>query len=228
MYDGVFFINHALKVNQLSVYSEEERFKQTLQTIESIDAKCPNNAKFMFDSSPMCPNREYISELSDRGVSILWCGAEPNVQKFSNAGLRSLSECISFMMFLDWFEKQNVQAKRIYKLSGRYRLTDNFVLDDSSYKDAFVFSESLPSWMTPERIQQTKADKLFRLRLWHMDFSMLDIFREKLPIIFNDCRYNGIDVEHSYYKNLRLYNTVEVKKIGVCGNIAPNGEFIDD
>lgn len=228
MLDGIFFINHALKVDQLSVFSEEERFKQTLETISTIDNKCPNNLKFMFDSSPIRPNHEYLSELSDRGVNILSCGYDPNIKSFSDAGLRSLSECLSFMIFIDWFKKQNIQSKRIYKLSGRYRLTDNFVLDDPSYKDAFVFSESLPSWMTKERVQQTKADRLFRLRLWHMDFSMLDIFQEKLPIIFNDCRYDGIDVEHSYYKNLRLYNKVEVKQIGVCGNIAPSGEFIDE
>jgi len=224
MYDGIFFINHALKVNQLSVYSEQERFEQTLQTIESIDAKCPNNAKFMFDSSPTRPNHEYISKLSDRGVSIIWCGAEPNVQNFSNAGLRSLSECISFMMFIDWFKQQDIQAKRIYKLSGRYRLTNSFVLDDPSYKDSFVFAESLDTWMP----KSTIVDKLYRLRLWHMDYSLLNDFRKELQNIFHDCQRYNIDVEHSYYKNLKIYNRVEVKKIGVCGNIAPNGEYIDE
>ena len=128
------------------------------------------------------------------------------------------------MMFIDWFKQQNIQSKRIYKLSGRYRLTDNFVLEDPSYKDSFVFAESLDTWMPKSAI----VDKLYRLRLWHMDYSLLNDFRKELQNIFHDCQSYNIDVEHSYYKNLKIYNRVEVKKIGVCGNIAPNGEYIDE
>jgi len=228
MFDGIFFINHALKVNQLSVYNDQERFEQTLETIESIDKKCPNNMKVMFDSSPEMPNEEYFSKLSERGVTIIDCGRQENINKFSNAGLRSLSECLSFMICIDWFKQSKIVGKRIYKLSGRYKLNDNFVLNDDSYKDAFVFSESLETWLPKDKANAINATRLFRLRLWHMDFSLLDTFEKSLPLIFKDCMDNDIDVEHSYYKNLRLYNIIELNKIGVCGNIAPSGEYIDE
>lgn len=228
MHDAIFFVNHALKVNQLSVYTEEERFKQTIETLNSIDKYCPNNQVFIFDSSPERPNVEYFQELSDRGAIVFYTGDEPDVKKFSQLGQRSIAECITFIYFLSWFKQQDFKAKRIYKLSGRYRLNDNFVVNDDSYKDAFVFSKALDSWMPKIRQEATGIDKLFRLRLWHMDFNLLDTFQLNLSKILQDCSTYGIDVEHFYYKNLHTYKTIELDKIGVCGNIAPSGEYIDE
>lgn len=228
MVDGVFFINHALSVNQLSVYDDDKRFEQTLETIESIDKYCPDNAKFMFDSSPNIPKAQYFDELNKRKVNILYCGQEPAIKHYSDRGARSVAECISFGMFLDWYKENSVESKRIYKISGRYKINDNFVLNDSSYKDAFVFSTALDSWMDKKKQTESDVDKLYRLRFWHMDASCLNTFHEKMKSIFNDCAKYNIDVEHSYYKNLHTEKVVEVDKIGVCGNIAPTGEYIDE
>jgi hypothetical protein len=228
MYDAIFFINHALKAKILSVYNEEERFNQTLETLDSINKYCPNNRVFIFDSSPERPNVEYFNELSNRGATIFYTGEEPDVNRFSQLGQRSIAETISFIYFLSWFTKQGIEAKRIYKLSGRYRLTDNFIPDREDFKDAFVFSTALDSWMPKERQDQAGVDKLLRVRLWHMDYSLLDTFHLNLSKILQDCATYGIDVEHSYYKNLHTYKVIELDKIGVCGNIAPSGEYIDE
>lgn len=231
MHDGIFFINHALSVNQLSVYNSEERFQQTLETLDSIDKYCPNNIKFIFDSSPNEPDPKYIDEITGRGVYFFYFGQHPIVNTYSKQGRRSLAECVSFMAFIDIFrDKYNFPAKRIYKLSGRYRLNENFIPDDPSYSNAFVFSESLDSWMSEQQKELTHTDKLYRLRLWHMDYCLLDFFRENLELIYKDCLKFGLDVEHAYYRNLYL-NTckiVEVKKIGVCGNVAPDGAYVDE
>jgi len=230
-YDSIFFINHALKVNSLSVYSNEERFEQTLETISSIDNYCPNNIKFVFDSSVEMPDENYVKELTDRGVNFYYMGNIPSVRGFSKLGqygTRSIAECISFIHFLDNFKQLNIKAKRIYKLSGRYRLSDNFILEDNRFADAFVFSEALESWLTPIKKTEYNIDKLYRLRLWHMDYSLLDSFTLLLPKILQDCATYGIDVEHSYYKNLHTYKTIELDKIGVCGNTAPDGAYIDE
>ena len=74
MVDGIFFINHALNVKALSVYNEQQRFEQTLETISSIDKMCPNNRKYIFDSSPIEPNNDYFKELNNRNVEIVYTG----------------------------------------------------------------------------------------------------------------------------------------------------------
>lgn len=229
--DGIFFINNALKVKTLSVYSTQERFEQTLETLQSIDKHCPNNMKYIFDSSAEEPEAEHIEELRKRGVNFVYTGGIPDVKNYSaigSYGSRSVAETIAFIYFLNWFLSQNISAKRIYKISGRYRLNDNFIVNDDRYEDAFVFAKPIDSWMPKEKQEATGVDKLYLLRCWHMDFSLLDSFSLQLPKILQDCATYSIDVEHSYYKNLHTYKTIELDKIGVCGNIAPSGDYIDE
>jgi hypothetical protein len=242
-YDGLFFINHALNgIARLSVYNEKERFQQTIETLNSINKYCPNNKTFIFDSSPTMPNREYISNLVEMGAVFFYTGDNYEVNHFSNLGQRSIAETISFIIFLSWFKehKEQFQAKRIYKLSGRYRLNDNFIADREDFKDAFVFVESEASWFREASLKRMEMDewqiknflntysRLYKLRLWHMDFNLVDEFENQLKNILADCVNYRVDVEHSYYKNLHTYKTIELDKIGVCGNIAPSGDYIDE
>lgn len=229
MFDGIFFINSALNVKQLSIFNSQERYEQTLETLESINKHCVNSAKFIFDSSPNPVDEKYLSEITKiKNTWFIDMGHHDGVKLLSLNGLRSQAECYSFMGFLSWFKEQNIVGKRIYKLSSRYTLTDDFVLDDPSYKDSFVFAKSLDSWLSKGTQEYTGASKLFRLRLWHMDFNLLDTFEKELPAIFDDCSEYNIDVEHSYWKHLHKYRTVELEKIGVKGIIAPSGEHINE
>ena len=74
MVDGIFFISSALNVKQLSVFSNEERYQQTVNTVKSIDKMCPNNVKYMFDTSYKIPEASYLQGMHDLGVNFLWTG----------------------------------------------------------------------------------------------------------------------------------------------------------
>jgi hypothetical protein len=263
MYDGIFFINHAINgLARQTVYSQEERYKQTLETINSINEYCPNNKIFIFDSSPIFPKTEYILDLIEKGIDFTYNGDDPLVNFNSSIGNRSIAECLSFRIFLKRFKenKNKYQAKRIYKLSGRYRLNKNFVLDDEKYKDSFVFLKPIVSPLLKDRdykrirmmispFIKNKSEnevnqkiknfcqnfkKYYNLRLWHMDYNLLDTFEKEIENILKDCikytnsHHSNMDVEHAYYKNLHTYKTIELDKIGVCGNIALNGKYIDE
>lgn len=229
MYDGIFFINHALNVSQLSVFNNHQRFDQTLDTLRTIDDKCPNNLKIIFDNSPGSIEEDKLKMIGNwPNTWFIEMGKVERVKFLSEHGLRSLAETWSFMGMLEWFKEQGFKSNRIYKLSGRYRLSDDFVLDDPSYKDAFVFSTALDSWMPESQQKEAGVKKLYRLRCWHMDYSLLDTFIEALPKVFEDCSMYHIDVEHAYYKHLHTNKVIEVPKIGVTGYIAPSGEYIDE
>lgn len=232
MHDGIFLINNALNVDhlrQLSVFDNNARYQQTLGTLASIDKYCPNNVKVIFDMSPGPVDGMFLKTIADwKNTWFVDMGKHEYVQMYSMNGLRSLAETYAFIGMLEWFKQQNFVAKRIYKLSGRYTLNDNFVLDAPEYKDAFVFADALESWMDDNIKKTVEIDRLYRLRLWHMDYNLLDTFQKELPNIFNECVKHNIDVEHSYYKHLHKYKVVEVPKIGVTGYIAPSGEHIDE
>jgi hypothetical protein len=57
---------------------------------------------------------------------------------------------------------------------------------------------------------------------------LLDTFQTELYNIIDDMSKYGIDVEHSYYKNLNKYNWTTIDPIGLQGAIAPTGEIINE
>lgn len=228
-FEQIFFINSALNAKRLSIFSNEQRFEQTLETIDSIDKHCPDSAKFIIDSSSESADETYIKTLAEKSnVWFIDMSSHEAIKLFSQHGLRSQAETLALIGFMKWFENQNIQSKRIYKLSGRYTLTENFIVDNPVYKDSFVFSNALESWMPEEQKKMSNVDRLYRLRLWHMDYNLLKTFSKELNNIFDDCSQYHIDVEHSYYKHLHKYKVIEVDKIGVKGIIAPSGEVIDE
>jgi hypothetical protein len=232
MVDGVFFIGSALNVKQLSVFNNEERYLQTLDTIESIDKHCPSNMKFMFDTSYAEPNAEYVAKLMNLGVKYYWAGNHADVQRLSDMGQRSLAETIGFIMMLnafnDYRKTADIKFKRFYKISGRYKLNDNFVPDHEDYKDAYVFLPTVDSWMPKAHQESAGVDRIFELRLWHMDANLLDTFSIEIYNIFDEMRKHNIDVEHAYYKVLSKYNWKTVKPIGLEGVLAPTGVIINE
>jgi hypothetical protein len=129
---------------------------------------------------------------------------------------------------LQYIKNQNLSASRIFKISGRYSLNENFVTNRDDFKNSFVFAPALDSWLSKQDQDRVGVNKLLRTRLWHMDYSLLDTYISKLPKIFDDCAKYGIDIEHSHYKNLNDMKIVEIDPIGVEGNIAPTGEFVKE
>lgn len=227
MFKSIFFIGSALCANSgQTVYSDEERLKQTIDTIKSIDKYCDNNKKFIFDSSPRQIPEEFISEIVNTGTDFCYTGNNPDVNHCSMIGAKSIAECLSFLHFLQWFESLNIQGERIYKISGRYTLNDNF---DINYRpNNFVFTEKVKTWMPEDMQKFTGVEYVHNVRLWHMPFNFLPIFKNELVSILNDCIQYNIDAEHSYFKNLNKHGIKEVKIIGLSGNLAPTGECINE
>lgn len=232
MVDGIFFIGSALNVKQLSVFSNEERYKQTLETIESIDKYCPSNMKFMFDTSYAEPNKEYVHEIIGRGVNFVWTGSNSDVQRLSESGQRSLAETVGFIIMLNAFnrfrESNNLQFKRFYKISGRYKLNDSFIPDREDFKDSFVFLPTVDSWMHKAHQESAGVDRIFELRLWHMDANLLDIFSVEIYNVLDEMSKHNIDVEHAYYKVLNKHKWTTIKPIGLEGALAPTGVIINE
>jgi hypothetical protein len=229
--DVVFFINSAMNVVGRSLYSNDERFKQTMETIESIDKYCPNNIKYMIEGSCIELEEEKLEALVDKGVRILYTGKVPEIYRISSTltmyGIgNSLTETLAGTIFVDWFiknEMRYIKAKRVCKLSGRYKINDNWKFDDENFKDKYVFVKHHPS-NAPSK-DQLGLTGLFVVRCWHMDYSLLDNFRTVIENVYSDCANLGIDAENSYYKNIPKDKLYEVEKIGVEGYVSPVGVY---
>ena len=228
MADKLFIISSALNVKQLSVFNNEERFLQTVETIKSIDKYCPDSVKLLFDTSYQRPNMEYIEDLKLMNVDYLDFGADPRIASMSEIGLRSFAETMGLIATIEILERYHKNFKRIYKISGRYKLNENFVPDHEDYKDSFVFLPTVNSWMDKAKQEEAGVDRIFELRLWHMDTSLFPTFHRELYNIFEDMKKYNIDVEHAYYKNLNKYKWTSVQPIGLQGALAPTGVIINE
>ena len=229
--DVVFFINSAMNVTGRSLYSNDVRWEQTQETILSIDKYVPNNIKYMIDGSCL-PIEEYKMEwLREHGVRLGLTGHIPGVKEISqhiaNYGIgNSIAETQSMVHFTRWFKsemKDKTKAKRICKLSGRYKINERFRWDDPAYEGKYVFVKHHQS--NSPRKDELNLKGLFVVRCWHMDSALLDNFERVIENIANDCAGFGIDAENSYYKNIPKDLLYEVEKIGVEGYVSPVGVY---
>lgn len=228
-YDGIFLITSALRAIQpLTLYSDEDRFRQTVETINSIRKYGPaNSIIYLIDGSPEYPNETKLKTIREMGVNIFEAYKLPDVRSYAQNGYKSFLENLILIYFLDWFKKNPVKAKRIYKISGRYTLNENF-RNGFDFEDSFVFLESVDSWMPKWKQESTNSKKFFETRLYHMDYSLLETYARELIGAVNNSIQLDVNVEHSIYKAFSKYKVVELKKIGVSGFISSSGEFKND
>ena len=229
--DGIFIIGSALSAKgMLSIYDDDVRFDQLKKTIESINWYCPGSVKILFDASPELDKTkfEYLNRI---GVRTIHTGADPWIAELSRTTRKSEGEVMSVLKVLDYIKSNSITAKRIYKISGRYWLNKNFRLG-LEHENTIVFARSNGSWYGHCRdineLIEIGADRYYQTRLWHADYAMLDSLIETLNTIAKDCDTYSIDLEHSFYKSFHLQNVLELNKIGVNGNIAPSGMYIDE
>jgi hypothetical protein len=228
-FDGVFFVSSAIKAEgRLSIYSDQERFIQTVNTLISINKYCPNNKIYLIDGSASYLGDTYVKSIQDMGVELCWVGSNQDVKYFSEHSQKTLAELLGMSLFLEWYVPQNIMAKRIYKVSGRYVLNDNFKLGHE-YTDSFVFKKAVDSWMSPQEQERTGMRKFFETRIFHMDSSLLLSYQKEIGNMVNTCLSYNVNMEHSIYHCLNgKYNIIELDKIGLNGYIAPSGEYKDD
>ena len=129
--------------------------------------------------------------------------------------------------------KEVSKAGRIFKLSGRYQVTDKFDIkkfDSDTTKDKYVFKRAQPSWINPA---DTGVNTLLQTRLWSFTPSLLadtigmyNKIIETMMGLFNKNKY--IDNEHAMAKFIPKDKLVELDIVGLQGNIAPNGMMIID
>lgn len=232
-YDGLFFISSAINAPAgMSIYSPEQRLEQMVKTLESVKEKMPNSEIWVYDSSPYVLTENQSSTMA-RYAKVLYTGSDPMINAFSLAGKKSVAEGISTAETIKYFihgKSPEDTYRRIYKLSGRYWLNENFK-PGLEHTNSYVFTKKHPSWLPIDIQNALGVYHLFNVRLWHMDYSLIDNYMETLSGIIYDSVTYGIDIEHSYYRNIASQHDVkhiEVDKIGVSGNIAPNGEEINE
>lgn len=239
-------VTSALYTNY-GIYNTEQRIQQTIDTVKSTRRYIPDCTIILIDNSTVAVQQDTsdaIGELDELVDYWIDNSDDADIQHFHNnvsnydVG-KNMMECIGMYKALTHIitdatiMKEVNDSDRIFKLSGRYVVTDKFDINKFSNEataNKYVFKQSQASWIPKE---VTEVDHLLQTRLWSFTPSLLlntqQLFLDILNNMVATSNKGGyIDVEHSMAKFIPKDKLVEVETIGLKGNIAPNGMIVID
>lgn len=221
---NLFIVTSALQAN-IGVVGNEERLKQTIETLENLKEKVPDAMVLLVDGSPHNIDESIKKQISEYCQAI-WFNTHPDVYAMASSGRKSEAEIIMmFNTLLQIKQSKSIhEIKRIFKYSARTILENDF--DINEYDNLFgkyVFKKSIPSWMSPER-KINITDHLYITRMFSFCPSLIDNYLQTLQPILNNVITHGIDTEHSHYLCLDKRYVVEFDRLKCAGIVAGSGE----
>ena len=229
------------------IYNPVERIQQTLDTAKSAKQYIPDAVIVLVDNSKTDVQNDTsaeFNELVDLVDYYIDNSDDADIQYFHNNVQnydigKNAMEALGIMKALTYISndknmmKEVKGADRIFKLSGRYQVTDKFDItkfSNDTTRDKYVFKKAQPSWINPA---DTGVNTLLQTRLWSFTPSLLtdtikmyNTIIETMIGLFNQNKY--IDNEHAMSKFIPKDRLVELDIVGLQGNIAPNGMMIID
>ena len=243
---NIVLLTSALYTNY-GIYNPQDRIKQTLETAKSAKKYIPGAVIILVDNSKTEVQNDdspEINELIDL-VDYYIDNSDDNDMKYFHANVtnydigKNTMEALGMMKALTYIANDETMkneikdADRIFKLSGRYQVTDKFDINkfsNENTRDKYVFKKAQPSWINP---QDTGVNTLLQTRLWSFTPNLLldamQLYKnilETMVNLFNNGKY--IDNEHAMSKFIPKDKLVELDTVGLQGNIAPNGMMIID
>jgi len=233
------FITSAINA-KFSLYSPEERLEQTLETIASVRERIPNAVICLTDCG--------IPGLTDEQIAILTADVDHFIDFSLDDNVvaihkniqvqdivKNLTEmCVvrSFFTYAleeGWFDG----CDRIFKVSGRYTLTEKFNTADYENDiigDKYVVSKRMLSQFAHGI---TGIDQQYMLRVYSFGANRQREFLMLLEDMINHMQERTnvggyIDIEHLWNKFLPRDAIIEFDRTGVKGLVAPNGTFIEN
>jgi hypothetical protein len=229
------------------IYKPAERIQQTLDTAKSAKKYIPDAVVILIDNSKVDVQNDTSSEFEELIDTVDYYidnSDDTDIQYFHNNVQnydigKNAMEALGMMKALTYISndknmmKEIKGADRIFKLSGRYQVTDKFDItkfSNETTRDKYVFKKAQPSWINPA---DTGVNTLLQTRLWSFTPSLLietiEIYNTIIKTmmgLFNQNKY--IDNEHAMSKFIPTDRLVELDVVGLQGNIAPNGMMIID
>jgi hypothetical protein len=209
------------------VYTPEQRYEQTLETIKSIRTKVPDAFIVLADNSKHTLGGDALEFLKSNVNLVLLTSERDQSQELTRNGLQSPAEAVLTVQLLSTLQQiipDYHSYDRIFKITGRMRLSEGF--DISHYenlKGKYVFKKRRPTWMA-NRIHNVTHN--VETRLYSFCPSLTGEFIEMIKKVFP--LMPQIDLEHAFFLGLDKEKLVEFEPIYCEGNVASTGAWVSD
>ena len=182
---NIFLVTSCIKT-LIGKIDHEERYKQTLNTFDTVRERAKDSIIIFCDSSIGGLEEDKKETIRSKVDHFLDYSINPIAQEFNQKGLKSAGETYllkSSIVYARNIYNLNRQG-RMFKLGGRCELLEGFNLQDyNNTEDKFVFKKRLASWM-PESDQNVfNSTHILETRLYSWSLSLID---EYLSILDNN------------------------------------------
>lgn len=252
----LFLVGSALKhfkEDKFSAYNEEQRFNQTLETIDCIRNKVPESYVVLFECSSKPIDEKQKDILKEKVDLFLEFYDEPVLKQiYENLEERpelitygkSLLETRGLLNTLYVIKKHNLfnDSQRVFKLTGRYLLNDDFDIKD--YESKFLEGKYIVKKYDylleeGESFNESNLENVYAYLygakgmmitgLWSFDRML---FNESVDALEKAFTYmekmiqftSGTDVEHSLYRFINKNNIISVPNLGLTMIKGMSGE----
>jgi len=234
-----FLITSAINT-KFGVYNSDQRIQQTLNTVQSIRQRVPAARIILLEMSAISLTEQQKQQLLDAVDNILDFTTDPVVQQLYHSTenwdiVKNVTEVMCFNKALKQLTQTNqlVDSQRIFKISGRYLLSDDFDIgyyDQYSVQSHIVVSKSRDSQFD---FATTQIERQFMSRLWSwptvLTAEIIESYDRGLVFMQERLFAGGYaDIEHVLYKFLDHKKVIELDTVGIYGNIGPNGTLVKD
>jgi hypothetical protein len=224
----LFIVTSALNAD-MGTISRDDRFEQTLRGLLSLRKKVPNAIVLLADGSPHKLEQEKIQALSRYANFVADFSGDKQINEFSVNHRKSEAENVLLIKTLLLFKQDYGLMKmlhsinRIFKLSGRTDILDDFNLEGHNHFGRYVFKKRIPTWLTDSR--KELATDLLITRMFSFCPSLLNDYIDVMDSNIKLMIQTRIDTEHAHFLNIDKDYLVELDKIHCQGAVASTGEI---
>lgn len=204
-------------ISTRSIYTTETRFKQTIETIESIRKNIPNACIFLIDDSNFETNFVYmhtkLHELCDVFINPLH---DKDLHYYTNVNkYKSIAEGYQIIYFLDIFTQLNIKFDRFFKISGRYYINKTF---------------NFNNYINDDMIFSLYEDKVYYTCFYMISHNKFNLYRNAYNVFYlnkNDDIFVELSVEISLPYLLKYNNIKLIKNLGITKRLSINDNIND-
>ncbi len=192
-------------INKRSIFSSNERFEQTLKTIDSARKKIQNCKIILLEGSKLSKEfEENIISIVDYYLNYSY---DEDIRKDIDGIYKGAGECKLLYKFMNEFDLSDYD--NLFKLSGRYYLNDNFIFQN--------FDSPNNIFGGVEKVVSTRLFKIYKT--YFEDFKTA--LEKTYPIMLK-----GESIEYVLHKYIS--NKKYIKILGVEGNVAVDNNKINE
>lgn len=223
MYNTFFVLSNINTTH--TVFTPDQRFIQTIETLQSIKLRAPD-AKIVFSD-----NSEVPIDHGQKSILSGYCDlvVEPHRNLYTTHVNRSgknkgINELLVYQGVLDAALSAGLVGRRIFKISGRYRLTGEFDIHEYNkpqYYGKYAFK--IVPWVYNEG-GGNYVKNFFNTALWSMCSTLVDNYKYLMGDMFDYMLATGENIEMAHNKFMPRSSLELVQQLGGDGYIT-NGEY---